>query len=185
MCLDETPAAFIRKALPLGLEESDGFWQRDASGRAQKSKQDPRMQSTQFRKGRTPEVSRNYLPIGRACASSKIDGLRERLQMTTRCQPIAGSQSTASRRFIQACAKAFFVKVCASVCTITPCSLRRICAVYAVDPSSRFLADMVPMVPSTTSIIRSTDCSPDHGKSGFSGVFQGATHGATDSQKCQ
>ena len=120
-----------------------------------------------------------------ACASPKLDGLRERLQMTTRCQPIAGSQSTASRRFIQACAKAFFVKVCASVCTITPCSLRRICAVYAVDPSSRFLADMVPMVPSTTSIIRSTDCSPDHGKSGFSGVFQGATHGATDSQKCQ
>ncbi|MFZ7337974.1 hypothetical protein ACLS0R_17230 [Comamonas jiangduensis] len=76
---------------PLGLEESDGFWQRDASGRAQKSKQDPRMQSTQFRKGRTPEVSRNYLPIGRACASSKIDGLRERLQMTTRCKSIAGS----------------------------------------------------------------------------------------------
>ncbi|WP_313606272.1 hypothetical protein [Comamonas jiangduensis] len=64
MCLDETPAAFIRKALALGLEESDGFWQRDASGRVQKSKQDTRMQSTQFRKGRTPEVSRNYLPIG-------------------------------------------------------------------------------------------------------------------------
>ena len=91
MCLDETPAAFIRKALALGLEESDGFWQRDASGRVQKSKQDTRMQSTQFRKGRTPEVSRNYLPIGRACASSKIDGLRERLQMTTRCKSIAGS----------------------------------------------------------------------------------------------
>lgn len=64
MCLDETPAAFIRKALPLGLEKADGFWQRDASGRAQKSKQDHRMQSTQFRKGRAPEESRNYLPIG-------------------------------------------------------------------------------------------------------------------------
>ena len=123
--------------------------------------------------------------LSAACVSLKMDGLSERSQMTTRCQPIAGSQSTASRRFIQAYAKAFFVKVCASVCTITPCSLRRICAVYAVDPSSRFLADTVPMVRSATSIIRSTDCSPDQGKSGFSGVFQGATHGATDSQKCQ
>jgi hypothetical protein len=30
MCLDETPTAFIRKALALGLEKADGFWQRDA-----------------------------------------------------------------------------------------------------------------------------------------------------------
>ena len=78
------------KAFALGLEKSDSFWQSDASGRAQKGKQDPRIKATQFKpgmapwnkgkpgstghhpntkatqfkKGRAPEESRNYLPIG-------------------------------------------------------------------------------------------------------------------------
>jgi hypothetical protein len=90
--LGRDAGSIYRKALALGLEKADIFWQSDASGRAQKSKQDPRMQATQFkkwanlleqryqgqrrptpqqprqpvqnRKGRTPEESRNYLPIG-------------------------------------------------------------------------------------------------------------------------
>ena len=37
------------------------------------------------------------------------------------------------------------------------CSPRRICAVYAVDPSVRFLADITSIVPTATSITRSTD----------------------------
>lgn len=51
--LERHAGSIYRKALALCLEKADGFWQRDASRRAQKGKQAPRMQPTQLKKGQT------------------------------------------------------------------------------------------------------------------------------------
>lgn len=48
--LERHAGSIYGKAFALGLEKADGFWQSDAAGHAQKSKQDPRMQPTQFKK---------------------------------------------------------------------------------------------------------------------------------------
>lgn len=88
--LGRTIRQIYNKAFELGLVKSDAFWESDASGRILRGKEDPRMRSTQFKKGltpwnkgvkgstgtqeacratqfkkgRPPQESRNYLPIG-------------------------------------------------------------------------------------------------------------------------
>jgi hypothetical protein len=89
------------KAFALGLEKSEAFQQSDKSGRVAKGRQDPGMATTQFKpghrtwnaghkgwqaggrstetqfkKGRKPEESRNYVPIGSHRTSK--DGYLER-----------------------------------------------------------------------------------------------------------
>lgn len=52
--LGRSVRSVYNKAFGLGLEKSDGFWQSDASGRAQKGKQDPRIKAAQFKPGMQP-----------------------------------------------------------------------------------------------------------------------------------
>ena len=52
--LGRSVSSVHNKAFALGLEKSDSFWQSDASGRAQKGKQDPRIKATQFKPGMAP-----------------------------------------------------------------------------------------------------------------------------------
>lgn len=120
--LGRDAGSIYRKAFALGIEKSDGFWQSDASGRAQKGKQDPRMQATQFkkgqaswnkgikestglhpnsratqfRKGRAPEESRNYLPIGSLRLSK--DGWLER--KVTDDHPVPARRWVAEHRLV-------------------------------------------------------------------------------------
>lgn len=88
--LGRAEKSITAKAYTLGLRKTQAFLDSEKSGRIQRGKQDPRMQrtqfkpgtapwnkgvkgstglhencrKTQFKKGRPPEESRNYLPIG-------------------------------------------------------------------------------------------------------------------------
>lgn len=111
-----------RKARELGLEKSDAFWKSDTSGRAQQGRQDPRMRATQFKpgitpwnkgvkgvvgiqagcratqfkKGRPPQESRNYLPIGSLRMTA--DGWLER--KVTDDHPVPARRWVAEHRLV-------------------------------------------------------------------------------------
>lgn len=100
--LGRDAASIYRKAYALKIGKSEAFWKSDASGRAQKGKQDQRIKATQFKKchatwnkgipgstgthensrktqfkkGRRPEESSRYAPIGTLRISK--DGYLER-----------------------------------------------------------------------------------------------------------
>jgi len=52
--LGRPASATYQRAAKLGLSKTEAFYTSDRSGRVQRGKQDPRMRSTQFKKGTTP-----------------------------------------------------------------------------------------------------------------------------------